>query len=96
MRDKKTVVDTPFHEELAPLYDAWSSADPRLRTIAACLPGLRVLRQDPIECLFSFIISSNNNISRIALILNRMRAAYGTPLLTLPCFHPSSPSFHPS
>ena len=69
---------------LTKLYTSWSAHDERLRTIAQCLPGLRVLRQDPVECLFSFVISSNNNISRIILILNRLRATYGTHLLTLP------------
>jgi 3-methyladenine DNA glycosylase/8-oxoguanine DNA glycosylase len=37
-------------------------------------------RQDPTECLFSFICSSNNNIPRITLMLDRLRAAYGEPL----------------
>ena len=31
-------------------------------------PGIRVVRQDPVECLFSFIASSNNNISRITQV----------------------------
>lgn len=38
-------------------------------------------RQDPTECLFSFICSSNNNIPRITLMLDRLRAAYGEPLV---------------
>ena len=54
------------------------------QVIAGCLPGLRVMRQDPAECLLSFIVSSNNNISRIALILNRLRRSFGEHLLTLP------------
>lgn len=66
--------------ELGPLYKAWSAKDERLRTIATCLEGVRVLRQDPVECLFSFICSSNNNIARITLMLNRLREAYGEPL----------------
>jgi hypothetical protein len=39
---------------------------------------MRVLRQDPEECLFSFIASSNNNIGRIKGIVARCaRAAPG-------------------
>jgi 8-oxoguanine DNA glycosylase, N-terminal domain len=40
-------------QPLAALYALWSSADARLAAIGAALPGVRVLRQDPIECLVS-------------------------------------------
>lgn len=39
-----------------------------------------MLRQDPVDCLFSFICSSNNHISRIHGMVERLAAAYGTPL----------------
>ena len=66
---------------LAPLYKAWAAARcPRMETITRALPGLRILRQDPAECLISFICSSNNNVPRITLILDRMREKYGDPL----------------
>jgi len=63
---------------MADLARAWGAADPRHGAVSRSLPGLRVLRQDPIECLFSFLCSSNNNIPRINLILARLRAKYGT------------------
>jgi len=44
------------------------------------LPGLRLLRQEPVECVFSFICSSNNNISRITKMLTSLRTKYGTLL----------------
>ena len=34
----------------------------------------------PLECLISFICSSNNNISRITLMLDRLRSNYGEEL----------------
>lgn len=81
-KDARTLLRDYFQldTELGPLYEAWSAKDERLRTIASCLEGVRVLRQDPVECLFSFICSSNNNIARITLMLNRLREAYGEPL----------------
>lgn len=39
--------------------------------------GIRILKQDLFETLISFIISANNNIKRIQLILNRLREKYG-------------------
>ena len=42
--------------------------------------GARVLRQDPVECLFQFVCSSNNHISRIQGMVDRLCTAYGTRL----------------
>ncbi|EOD22614.1 hypothetical protein EMIHUDRAFT_255048 [Emiliania huxleyi CCMP1516] len=59
---------------LSSLYAQWASAGcRRMEAISRSLPGLRILRQEPCECLFSFICSSNNNVPRITLILDRMR-----------------------
>lgn len=38
---------------------------------------LRILKQNPIEMIFSFIISANNNIPRIKGIIDRISAKYG-------------------
>ena len=42
--------------------------------------GLRVLRQDPWECLASFICSSFNNIVRIQGMIERLCEAFGEPV----------------
>lgn len=39
--------------------------------------GIRILNQDLFETLISFIISANNNIKRIKLILNNLRKSLG-------------------
>ncbi len=39
--------------------------------------GIRMLKQNPTEAIFSFIISQNNNIPRIASIINRLSRAIG-------------------
>ena len=39
--------------------------------------GIRILNQDLFETLISFIVSSNNNIKRIQLILNNLRKNLG-------------------
>ena len=48
-----------------------------LRAAAECARGIAILKQDPWEALFSFIISQNNNIPRIRKIIREMSAAYG-------------------
>lgn len=42
--------------------------------------GLRILRQDPWECLASFICSSFNNIVRIEGMIERLCQHFGSPL----------------
>jgi len=69
---------------LPKLYEEWSLSCPRLATIAKCIPGVRIVKQDPWECLVSFICSSNNNIPRITKMLANIRREYGRPLLTIP------------
>ena len=43
--------------------------------------GIAILRQDPWEALFSFIISQNNNIPRIRKIIREICATYGVNLI---------------
>jgi len=42
--------------------------------------GIRILRQEPWEALCSFVISQQNNIKRIKLIIDRLCSAYGDDL----------------
>ena len=48
---------------------------------------VRILRQDPWECLVSYICSQNNNIDRIASIADMLAGKYGDPsvLNGVPC-----------
>lgn len=44
---------------------------------AECAKGIAILKQEPWETLFSFIISQNNNIPRIRKIIKKLSAEYG-------------------
>eukprot|EP00501_MAST-03F_sp_TOSAG23-6_P002046 GSMAST32.ASY1.ANO1.2135.1 assembled CDS len=68
---------------LQSLSSSWATSDPtgRFSVVASALKGMRIVRQDPTECLLSFICSSNNNIPRITLMLEKMRARYGKLLM---------------
>jgi N-glycosylase/DNA lyase len=53
------------------------SRDAIIEKIITKYKGLRILRQQPIQCLFSFLCSSNNNIPRIRFILKNMSKKFG-------------------
>lgn len=54
------------------------SAFPELTAAVSFGKGIRILRQDFYEAVFSFIVSANNNIGRIKGIIERLCDAYGT------------------
>lgn len=53
---------------------------PKLSEAAEAAQGIRILRQDPWETLFSFIVSQNNNIPRIRKIIKSICSEYGKNL----------------
>ena len=59
---------------------ALSAIHPVLAEAARFAPGIRILRQEPFEALISFIISQNNNIKRIAGIVERLCQGFGEPI----------------
>ncbi|KAJ8016147.1 hypothetical protein DPEC_G00004170 [Dallia pectoralis] len=69
--------------KLGDLYREWGAADPHFKHIANIFTGVRMLRQDPTECLFSFICTSNNHISRIHGMVERLCQSLGAPLCQL-------------
>ncbi|WVF72170.1 hypothetical protein IAT40_006982 [Kwoniella sp. CBS 6097] len=72
--------------DLEKLYRHWRERDPGLFgkvEVNERAIGVRVLRQDPWECLIAFITSTNNHIPRITSLLNRMSRAFSAPIITL-------------
>ena len=57
------------------------STDERLKEAVERYPGLRLLRQDPWECLVSFVCSSASNIRHISRSLQAVADAYGERVL---------------
>lgn len=51
--------------------------DEKLRKARDMYYGIRILHQEPWEALCSFIISQNNNIPRISLIIKRLCETFG-------------------
>jgi N-glycosylase/DNA lyase len=62
-----------------PAIHAELSRDPVLREPLVACRGLRILRQDPWECVASFITSAASNIPRITRNVRDMAERFGTP-----------------
>ncbi len=72
-----------LHVNLEDVLATFPQDEPMRAAVAACR-GLRLLRQDPWECLASFILSSTKQIVQIRQIVDRVCACFGEPLNTLP------------
>jgi len=69
---------------LAKLYKEWASRDPKFAELTLTdYQGIRILKQDPIETIFAFICSSNNNISRISQMVEKLCVFYGEKIIDL-------------
>lgn len=53
------------------------SADPVMKNAISFGEGIRILNQEPFECLISFIISASNNIPRIKKIIDALCRSFG-------------------
>lgn len=62
---------------LSSLYEQWTASDPNFARRAPAFTGIRILNQDAWETLIAFICSSNNNISRISQMVQKLCTHYG-------------------
>ena len=69
--------------DLKELYRQWAQADKNFSKVSSSFPGVRILRQDPVENLVSFICSSNNNISRISGMVEKLCKHFGEEVHSL-------------
>jgi N-glycosylase/DNA lyase len=69
--------------------------DEPLRVSVEECRGLRLLRQDPWECLASFILSSTKQIVQIRQIVALLCERYGEPI-AVPAGHPAACAFPPA
>jgi N-glycosylase/DNA lyase len=56
------------------------SRDPLVRRLIRTYPGLRLIRQEPHQCLFSFVCASNTNIPMIRRMLYTLTRKFGRPV----------------
>ncbi|MFO1498823.1 MAG: DNA glycosylase [Verrucomicrobiota bacterium] len=68
-----------IHVNLDDVLLAFPADEPMRRAVQACR-GLRLLRQDPWECLASFILSSTKQIVQIQQIIGLLCERFGQPV----------------
>ncbi len=66
-----------FDDKYDEIIDEISRKDQVVKNITKKYIGLRIMRQRPIQCIVSFLCSSNNNIPRIRLILRNLSRKFG-------------------
>jgi N-glycosylase/DNA lyase len=69
--------------DLSAVMRSFPDDEPMRAAVDACR-GLRLLRQDPWECLASFILSSTKQIVQIRQITSLLCERYGEPLSAVP------------
>jgi N-glycosylase/DNA lyase len=69
--------------DLETILTTFPDDEPMKNAVAACR-GLRLLRQDPWECLASFILSSTKQIVQIRQIIALLCERFGEPILVPP------------
>jgi N-glycosylase/DNA lyase len=56
------------------------SRDQQVGRLISLYPGLRLMRQEPHQCLFSFVCASNTNIPMIRRMLYALTMKFGKPV----------------
>jgi len=65
---------------LPELYAEWCSTDHAIRDAVQAFRGLRIMRQDPTECFFSFQCASCNTVIKIERSVRLLAQRYGSRL----------------
>ncbi|MCE5324169.1 hypothetical protein LLG46_12760 [bacterium] len=66
-----------LNDDVNAIYAELGKSDPHLAELTERFHGLRLLRQDPTEALFSFVCSAANNIPRIMGAVETLAVTYG-------------------
>jgi N-glycosylase/DNA lyase len=67
-------------QDIRPIQKKLRSVDDTMARLVDDYDGLRILRQDPWECLVAYICSQQNEVDDIAAIVTRIANKHGTPL----------------
>ena len=57
-----------------------SDADPYVASLSSLCPGMRILKQEPWECLATYVLATNVNVKRIAKMVESVCDMFGSDL----------------
>lgn len=80
--DDRTMILDYFRadDDLNEIYTDCSKNDPYVASLAERCPGLRLLRQDPWECMATYLLATNANVKRIGCMVENVCKEFGKDL----------------
>lgn len=80
--DDRTMILDYFRadDDLNEIYADCSKNDPYVASLAERCPGLRLLRQDPWECMATYLLATNANVKRIGCMVENVCREFGKDL----------------
>ena len=79
-------------QDITPIQDALRAVDATMARLVGEYDGMRILRQDPWECLISYICSRRTRVDNTPSMINKLARPYGRQLtlddVTLHAFPP--------
>ena len=79
--DRKVLLDYfRAEDDLPEIIREISGADPYVSSLSSSCPGLRILKQEPWECLATYALATNVNVKRIAKMTESVCDTFGKDL----------------
>jgi N-glycosylase/DNA lyase len=78
--DKNMMLDYLRHRDDLDLIYSEISEDPFVRRLASACPGMRILKQDPWECIATYVLATNANVKRIGAMVGSVCRTFGKDL----------------
>ncbi len=79
--DRKMILDYfRSDDDLQMIRDECAGSDAYVSELIKCCPGLRLLRQEPWECTATYLLATNANVKRIAMMVDNVCREFGRDL----------------
>lgn len=72
-----------LQDDIAAIYAYLSDSDEHVSELITRYAGLRIVRQDPYEAIFSYVCSTANSVPRISNAVDQLSKRYGSHIATV-------------